>query len=162
WEVQKATKSADISIMRRTLSDVVHTLRQFLSRAVESGSGQNVSEEEREYKDLTNKKSELDKELSVATKDETAAEERHQAIRLEIENTETDSGAAEREVLRLGAAEHECENVIARLEYESAAIVRDRDDFKRELDEAVVLIGRAAAEYYPRVISGDIINEDRA
>ena len=161
WEVEKATKSDDVSILRRTLKDVVHTLRQFLSRTIEQGGRSSTAEEEREYEDLTNKKTELDRRLMAATKDEAAAEEHHRDIRVKIENNESEGRAAEREVFRLGAEKRECENVFSRLEYEYNAIMRDRDEFKRELQEAVILIGRGAADYFKLEIAGEIVSEDR-
>ncbi|OGG41895.1 hypothetical protein A2837_01635 [Candidatus Kaiserbacteria bacterium RIFCSPHIGHO2_01_FULL_46_22] len=162
WEVQKAVKNDDVSVLRRAMTDVVHTLRQFLSKASLQGERSSIVEEEREYEDLTGKKNELDKQLATASQDEIQAEEQHRAIRTKIENSENEGRAAEREVFRLGAEKRECENVLVRLEYEYNAIVRDRDEFKRELQEAVILIGRNAADYFKLEITGDIVNEDRA
>jgi len=162
WEVQKAAKHEDISVLRRALTDIVHTLRQFLSKAALQGAKSDIAEEEREYEDLTGKKNDLDKQLATATKNEALAEEHHRVIRIKIENDENEGRAAEREVFRLGAEKRECENVLTRLEHEYNVIVRDRDEFKRELQEAVILIGRAASDYFKLEVAGDIVNEDRA
>lgn len=161
WEVERTIKSDDLSLLRRTLRDLVHTLRQFLARSVEENDQGNLAEEEREREDLLGKKDALEKKLSDASKNEQAIEDNYRLIRTKIEVGESEGRAAEREVFRLGGEKRECENSLSRIEYEWEAIIRDRDDFKRELQEAVVLIGRDASMYFNTEISGDIVNEDR-
>lgn len=162
WEVERAVKSDDLSLLRRTLRDLVHTLRQFLSRSVEESGPGNMAEEEREREDLLGRKAELEKKLTAAIKDEQVAEDKHRTIRFKIEANESEGRAAEREVFRLGSEKRECENTLSRMEYEWEAVLRDRDDFKRELQEAVILIGRDASMYFNTTVEGEIVNEDRA
>lgn len=162
WEVERAVKSDDLSLLRRTLRDLVHTLRQFLMRSVEEHDGGNMAEEEREREDLMGRKADLEKKLGEATKQESLVEEKYRSIRAKIEASESEGRAAEREVFRLGSEKRECENTLSRIEYEFDAITRDRDDFKRELQEAVILIGRDASMYFNVIVEGDIVNEDRS
>lgn len=167
-DVEKAIKKDDVSLLKRSLTDIVHTLRNFLRQAGQQEID-TVSHEERELKKLNDLKKDLDKDLAKATEKESEVEKDYNTVRQEIEAEASESRAAEREVFRIVNEERECETLISRLEYELLVLDRDRNEFKRELQEAVALIGRGAADYYQIDILVDgktltkdqIIKEDR-
>ncbi|MEX2340737.1 MAG: AAA family ATPase [Candidatus Paceibacterota bacterium] len=161
-EAEKALRSDDISHLRRHIQDIVSTLRRFLSRAAENPLTN--EDDEKEQDQLKSKKEELDKLLEETTKEEALGEEKYNQVRIEIEADQSESREAEREIFRIVNERREAENSLSRLQYEEEAVMRDREEFKRELQEAVALIGRAAADYLRYEIKEDmsaIIKEDR-
>lgn len=168
---QMATKVAqkdDVSILQRGLADIVHTLRAFLKRNAGRDAVTTVDEEE-ELSRLTKEKHSVDARLEKATGIEQDAEDAYQTIRREIEAEASESREAEREMFRIVSEERECEAVLTRIDYELSVLERDRNEFKRELQEAVALIGRGAADYFTIEITADgkvisnelIVKEDR-
>lgn len=161
-EAEKALRSDDISHLRRHIQDIVATLRRFLSATMETSS--NNDEDKNEREELKSKKKELDDTLNTAIKEEALAEEKYNQVRVSIEADQSESREAEREIFRIVNDRRETESTLSRLQYEEEAILRDREEFKRELQEAVALIGRAAADYLQYEINEDkssIIKEDR-
>ncbi len=167
-EVEKAIKKDDVSLLKRSLTDIVHTLRNFLRQASVQ-EVDTVSLEEKELKKLNDIKKDLDKDLSKVTESEAEIEKEYNTVRQAIEAEASESRQAEREVFRIVNEERECEGNISRLEYELSVLERDRNEFKRELQEAVALIGRGAADYFHSEITIDgatlskeqIVKEDR-
>lgn len=145
-EVEKIAKSDDASLLRRALGDMARALRQFLSRAKDGGSFE-LREFEKERDVLMVEKSALEIKLKAAEEKETAAEEAYRRIQHSIEADQSESREAEREVFRLINERREVESELNRIEIERNGWTRDQDDFKRELQEAVVLIGRGASDY---------------
>lgn len=161
-DTTNALKSDDISHLRRSLGDLVHSLRQFLARAIERPGSD--SAEEAEYEELKKQKVELDKKLKSAEVEVEAAEKAYQEIRSSIESDQSESRDAEREVFKLVNDRREAEAELSRLEFERSGIERDREDFKRELQEAVALLGRDATQYLEYKVDAtkpEIEKEDR-
>jgi chromosome segregation protein len=161
-EAEKALRSDDVSHLRRHIQDIVSTLRRFLSASIETSSSNDDDEKERV--ELKSKKEELDQVLNRTAKEEALAEEKYNKVRVSIEADQSESREAEREIFRIVNERREAESSLSRLQYEEEAVLRDREEFKRELQEAVALIGRAAADYLQYEVKEDksaIIKEDR-
>lgn len=145
-EIEKAIKESEVSLLRRALTDIGRTLRQFLSRTTHNTENDSNVEKD-ELKALQSKKAQTDEELKLAEQAEEAADKEYRTIQREIEQDQTESHEAEKEVFRLVNSRRECEAELTKLQYEETAIARDRDEFKRELQEAVALLGRGASDY---------------
>ncbi len=146
-EAEKAAKTDDVGLLRRAFQDAVRSLRQFLSRAENDDKNTDLLEFQKERSTLADKKTSLEKELGLAERREAEAESIYRDIQRAIEADQSDSREAEREVFRLVNERREIENELNRLVIERHTWNRDQEDFKRELQEAVVLIGRSATDY---------------
>lgn len=166
--VDKHSKSDAVPVLQRALLDIVHTLKKFLQNA----SGKSTVSTEAEEKELSNiskERESLQSDLKTAEKNETELTVQYESLRASIEAESQESREAEREVFKIVGEQREKENQIARIDAELSALDRDRNEFKRELQEAVVLIGREAAQYFNfeivsdgKTISNiDIVKEDR-
>lgn len=166
--VERMVKEESVPLLRRALTDIVHTLNGFLARA-ETGGEAGTEAEESELSALQDEQKSLDQELSSAGAEEARVQAEYDRVRAAIEAEASESREAEREMFRIVGEERECEATIARIDHELAAIMRDRDEFKRELTEAVALIGRGATEYLTATVVEDgavvadaaIVAEDR-
>lgn len=145
-EVEKAARNEDVGLLRRALGDMVRTLRQFLGQAKDDGAGE-LRELENERNKLAVEKTELEKKLRLAEENETSADQAYRVIQRSIEDDQSESREAEREVFRLINERRDIESELNRIEIERNGWTRDQDDFRRELQEAVVLIGRGASDY---------------
>ncbi len=145
-EADRAAKESDVSLLRRSIADFARTLRQFLAQAVHKDDPATEAEQT-ELARLREQKSQVDAKMESASQAETEADESYQKIRSLIEADQDQSREAERRVFALVGERRECEAALSKLEFEETALTRDRDDFKRELQEAVALLGRGATDY---------------
>lgn len=144
---EKALKSTDASFLHRSLKDVVHVLRKFISQSAGSLEVSTDAEEE-ELEDLKKSQKECESEIDSAHQEETALTAQYEELKHSIEAEQSESRNAEREVFRIIGEQRECENLISRIDQEISVLERDRGEFKRELQEAVALIGAPAARYF--------------
>lgn len=165
---EKALKSEDVHFLQRSLKDVVHVLRKFISQS--SGTAEvSTDTEQRELQDLQNTQKQCEIEITAVEKKEALLTTQYDALKASIEAEQSESRNAEREVFRIVGEQRECENAINRIEQELSVLERDRGEFKRELQEAVALIGAKASGYFNFEILSDgnavtnkeIANEDR-
>lgn len=166
--VDKAIKHDDASHLKRALSDIVHMCKKFIQHA-EGNVTVDTATEEKELKDIQKELAETEKAITSAKEEEEKKTEAYEKVRAAIEAESAESREAEREVFRIVGEQRERENELARIDHELQVLERDRNEFKRELQEAVSLIGAGASKYfeYEIVIDGvvisntDIVAEDR-
>lgn len=145
--VDKATQSDDASQLKRALSDVVHTFRKFIQGA--SGVVEvDTTSEEKELKESEKELAGVEEDMQEIEKEEQGLSEKYDAMKKAIEDDSHESRQAEREVFRIVGEQRDAENILARIENELSVLDRDRAEFKRELQEAVSLIGSGAAQYF--------------
>lgn len=160
-EVEKAIKLEDVSTLRRALMDLARTWRQFLNNSVQDSPNSSAREDENEKQLLEQKKRELDNEAEKLTHEEGSAETRYNEIRQAIEADQSKSHEAEKAVFKIVNERQEVERSLSQIEYALTAVERDREEFKRELQEAVVLLGRNANQYLDFPVPADSLTEDR-
>lgn len=165
---EKALQDENVQVLRRALSDIVHTLKAFLMKTGSQDTGGTHSEEI-ELKALEQQKAALETELARIDIREKELQNEYDTVRSAIESEESENREAEREVFRIVGEQRECETALEKIEHEHMVVMRDRDEFKRELQEAVALIGRGASEYLMTSIveeekelnTEDIVSENR-
>jgi chromosome segregation protein len=146
-ESNKAVQKDDIALLKRALTDVVHSLKTFLTKAKENDSVDTRAEED-ELASLSKEKNGVDDTLAGVTTAETDLQNQYNAVKVAIEADASESREAEREVFRIVGEQREAESKLARIDNELMVLERERTEFKRELQEAVSLIGRDAASYF--------------
>ncbi len=164
-DTERYFSSNDTSLLQRALKDVIHKLKTFLTQAGDSAEAIDTKEEEAELQELKTEKEKLSGKLQVVEVTEKEAETKYNSIKAAIEADMNESREAEREVFRIVGEQREVEVVLSRIDSELSVIERDREEFKRELQEAVVLIGRAAASYFNFTVLKDgepLTNKDIA
>ena len=157
-QVGKALQKNEVTILQRALSDIVHRLKLFIERSSEAKD--TTSEfDKKELARLKDEMSALTKRVADATKDEAKARAAYEGIEQARAAAATDGREAERAVFRLVGEQRELETKLERIDRELSILDRDRNEFKRELQEAVALLGRAAAAYYDFKILDEAGNE---
>lgn len=150
-QVSKALQKEEVGFLQRALSDVVHRLKLFIERSATTTD----STAEFDVKELRRLKEEIEKlakRVAEAQQTEMVARKKYAELEQQRTKDATDGREAERAVFRLVGEQRELETQIERIDRELAILERDRNEFKRELQEAVALLGRAAAAYYEYVV----------
>lgn len=159
--VGKHSKSDSVPVLQRALQDIVHTLKKFMQN-VSGVVTVSTDAEEKELAEITKARHELVGELKATEQQESKLTTEYETLRASIEAESQESREAEREVFCIVSEQRECENELARIDAELGVLERDRNEFKRELQEAVVLIGRDAAGYFnfEIVVDGKTVRND--
>jgi len=167
----EALATNDSKVLARALRDIVNSLRMVLQHALQKNEQHNPHEEENELHRLQKVKEKQDDELAHIVKEEDQFRLAYDALKASIDTDISRTREAEHKMFALMQEERDVSSSIDRLERELGMLERDRDEFKRELQEAVSLMGRDAALYYEFKIIGEdgnevpqtvIVGEDRA
>ncbi len=146
----------DVSVLRRVLKDIVSTLGSLLHAATKISHKKGSEDEESELKDIEKQKAHQDATLAHLEKEERELERDYEELKASIEAEHSENREAEREVFTIMNEQREVEAQLGELDRELATLERDRNEFKQELQEAVSLLGRNAANYF----SFEVKNEE--
>lgn len=124
------------------LSALVTLAKEFLHKIMRAQETTGDSVE-----DLKRKKDGLEKELENVRAEQERTTKAVSELRAKIEGEKDANREAERELFQAMAKRSELETVLAKLRAREDMLVRDDQQFKMELGEASVLIGREVAEY---------------
>ncbi len=152
---ERASKDADSGELLRILEGIVRRLRSFLNDISREGVKEDEGSKDEDERDtFVAEKKKLDGLLQDCEKEEEQLRAEYEALKTSIEAELSESRDAEREVFRIMGREQELQSALASIEREKHSIERDRMEFKRELEEAVSLIGRGVTEYFNFVVLG--------
>ncbi|HMO78520.1 MAG TPA: chromosome segregation SMC family protein [Candidatus Paceibacterota bacterium] len=157
-QVSKALQKKETSFLERALSDIVHRLKLFVERATEK-TDDSSDFDKKELERLQTEVAKLSKRVTVTKEVEDQARETYAAIEQRRVQEATDGREAERAVFRLVGEQRDLEAKLERIDRELSVLDRDRNEFKRELQEAVALLGRAASDYFNHIIKDEEGNE---
>ncbi len=146
-DAKQALAASDTQAISKTLERVIHSLRTFLAKKPIL-QARDSSADEAELERLKHELKELAHQVEKARVIEQEAEARVSTLRANKETAATKNHEAERDMFTLREEQRELQITVAQIDRELAVLQRDRDDFKRELQEAVTLIGRAASDYF--------------
>ena len=159
---EKALHRGGEQTLARALADVVHQLRSFLKKNEAVAIDPTVADREA----LAQLRDQLPRLHKTAAALETAVLEAESAVVKLRSAKVTDlelQREAERSMFSLLQQQRDFEAAIRQIDTELQGVERDREDFKRELQEAVSLLGRGAAEYLSFVVtteSGEAVTNE--
>src|SRR3989344_3731472 len=143
-----AGREADAAGLRRMIESMVRTLRSFLNETARIHK--DTPEEarfERECSQLRKEKEDSDRTLSALEYEEQSLSREYEALKHSIEAEQSESRAAEREMFRIMGRQRELTEIQNMLAREGQMLVRDREEFTRELHEGAALIGHDIVSY---------------
>lgn len=135
-------KSNDLSHIKSVLIKIKETLSSFLDSNKNSQAENRVVELEKEITLLKERKIDTDKDAKVAESELSKLSKEYDALQKEIEKEKDSSRDAEKEMFRIIAEENELRGKISVIRVEEEKLRLQKEDFKRELTEGAVLIGR--------------------
>lgn len=159
-KITQAEQVYDVVMLKQILVAITQLFQQFIT---ERRSHAPTSDESlaQEIERITQKRAEVLMQLQSISEQETALLERIGVARKTIEDSKTDMLEAERKLFELQTKKSEIENTLNRLRMEQEVVFRRREECNREIQEAVVLIGREAHGYESFVVDeSQVVTED--
>lgn len=160
--VEEVLKQGDADKISKTLKSIVASLSQFVEKE-EVVTLDTSKEDSIELAKLQKELPVAQKEMRAAVDSKNACADVVMAARSELEQKSTETHEAERSLFEFMNQERELRQAITVIDTELQVLERDRNDFKRELQEAVTLLGRGAAEYFSYAVTdanGVVLTED--
>lgn len=151
---EKALGRGGESELERALNDLVRQLKSFIQKT----EGEIIDTSEADKAELAAVEAAVAKaEAAVAKAQaiEQSAQEAVEAARAKQVSATEQNRDSERELFELLNEQRELDNQLSQTDRELAHLERDREDFKRQLQEAVALLGRGAADYFSLEIMSD-------
>ncbi len=145
-----ADSEEEVSRLRATVRTMLDAVVSFVTEAAHG----KVRDEARiasftaEKHALEKTKHSQDEMSAVVAKNEDGLRDEYESLKRAIEADRSESRGAEREIFEIMGREREVESLISSVDRELRVLERDREDFKREIEEAMSLVGRAAADYF--------------
>ncbi len=149
---EEAVAHGEIRVLAQALRDIVHALRVLLSQAEKREAPAETEADERELRVLTDEKAVVEKRLAALVAEEAKLADNYDAMKAAIEAESSKSRATEHEIFAIMNEQRTVEETVDQIERELTLLERDRQEFKRELQEAVSLLGRGAALYFEYVV----------
>src|SRR3989344_5095651 len=136
----------DSGILLATIGRIKEVMHIFLERH-RGKKNQDTIDMAKEIDRLSEKKKVLEQKLLLIQDGELAAQQEEHSLRAEIDKDKDSSRDAEKEVFRILARQNELQGALNALRARTQALLHLEGDFKRELTEGVLLIGREILEY---------------
>lgn len=140
------SESSDINFLKNLIFDIKSLISDFIKERRGFSSSENGSFDI-DINNLNNKKKEVDEKIEELNSQERELEKEIITLRREIESSKTDMLDAERKVFELQTEKSEFENKLNRISLKRESLNRDEEEFRRELQEAIILAGREAINY---------------
>ena len=144
--VEGVPEEGDATILKEAFRKVRGALKALLEkyRAKKNATAEGL---DAELRALAEKKREMEKKLSEIQKAETEVTQDEKKLRAEIDKEKDSSRDAEKEVFRIMARQNELHGMLNALRLRQSEIEHLEGDFKRELTEGTLLVGREVLEY---------------
>jgi chromosome segregation protein len=141
-----------------SLVEIKQMLFGFISSHKNKEDSALIAEVERELVELKKKKTEFEKTLKNLDEAERSRTLEYNELRQRIEREKDSNRDAEKNVFRIIARQNEVRGVLNGIKTREDKLVFEEEAYKREMQEAYVIVGREAVDYKDLVL----IEEDRA
>ncbi|MBP9763561.1 MAG: AAA family ATPase [Candidatus Pacebacteria bacterium] len=165
-QISSDVENADISVLKNALNKIKDALSNFILERRKAPQETDLSLV-KDIEDLKNKIIESQEKSKKLEEKEKALENIIFNLRQEIESSKTTMLDVERNIFEMETKKGQLMSELNRISIEESALIRVEEDFKRELTEAMVLVGREAVDYESEVLdegverNRDIQNEKR-
>lgn len=145
-EVSAPEDEPAVDVLLATIVRIKEVMRAFLlrHRKMKDAGTDDVA---KEIEALTERQKELEEKLKRVQDAEITAEEEERSLRAAIDREKDSSRDAEKEVLRIMARQNELHGMLTALRVRAHEIAHLENDFKRELTEGALLVGRDIVDY---------------
>ena len=152
--VEDVSEDGDVSALKEAFRNIRGALRALLEkyRAKRYSGADGLNADTRL---LTEKKKEVERKLSDIHRAEQVAQREEYSLRAEIEKEKDTSRDAEKEMFRIMARQNELRGVLNGLRIRLHEVEHLDADFKRELTEGALLVGREILKYENEKISSE-------
>ncbi|MFA5934651.1 MAG: AAA family ATPase [Candidatus Paceibacterota bacterium] len=170
-EIESVWNNIDISNIKNIFENIRKILKNFIDTNKETEDRQAINDLEAEIKNLEVEKKSYEVKISEAQRLEDELLEQYTFLKNEIEKERDSNRDAEKSMFRIVAEQNDIRGKLSMLESRESRIRHDEEEFKRELQEASILVGVLALryrDYWPIGIDGQaltfeqVVNDPRS
>ncbi len=125
-------------------NQVLQLLKAFISKHKGKSDSAFVFDLEREINSIESNKKKLEEKLQHILAEEKKTSEHYESIKIAIEKEKDTDREAEKEVFRIIGRQNELRNIVNTLESKYSHVLFEEDNYKKELGEAGIVVGRSA------------------
>lgn len=145
-KIKESEKSNDVGAIKSILLSLKESLKAFIQRN-KTEKDSSFQETEKEIEKLKTQKKDLEQEIVKIVKEEASLASEYSRLQKEIEKEKDTNRDAEKKVFEIMATQNELISKINIVKVKEEKVSIEETDFKRELGEAGVLIGREILDY---------------
>lgn len=158
-QISEDAKSEDISVLKNALGKIKDAISNFILERKKAPQETDLSLI-KDIEDLRTKITESQDKTKRLEEKEKALENMIFNLRQEIESSKTTMLDVERKIFEFETKKGQLQSDLNKINMEESALIRVEEDFKRELTEAMVLVGREAVDYESEEVKGDFLDRD--
>jgi chromosome segregation protein len=158
-KVREAEMTEDVGALRSLFGKVRSLLSDFISKNKDQNDHQENTEYEKEMETLSHDKHSFEKKLLEIKHGEATLSHDYNKIKEEIEKGKDQNVEAEKAILKIMTRQNELHGKLSHLQAREEKLVIEEEDFKRELQDAMLLAGREAVNYDHFVL--ETVGEER-
>jgi chromosome segregation ATPase len=165
-QISQEANTDDISVLKNALNKIKEAISIFIAERKKAPQESDLNFTA-DIEELRNKVAEAQERAKKLEEKEKALENMIFNLRQEIESSKTTMLDVERKIFEFETKKGQLQSELNRINIEESALIRVEEDFKRELTEAMILVGREAVDYESEEIpegiekNRDIQNEKR-
>ncbi len=152
-DIEEVVKKASLL---ESIIDIKNLLAGFVSLHKRKGDSVNIEEVEKELIELHHKKTDLETSLKDTDENERAKTLEYNNFRQRIEKEKDSNRDAEKNVFRILARQNEVRGFLNALKTREDKFAVEDAAFKRELNEAYVIVGRECMDYKEVAMSDEL------
>lgn len=145
-KIAEALNTEDTNALKAAMNEIRTLFGSFLSHH-KTAEVESSNDEEKEIALITDKMKELSKNLEEVGQEETAQAAQYAAIKAAIDTEKDKNVESEKAILRIMSRQNELHSELQTIKAREEKVRVEEDEFKRELHEAAMLIGREAMAY---------------
>ena len=161
-EVVQVIEGMDaITDVKKLWSEIIGALRGFIAKHRSSVDSALISEAEKDIASLSGERGRYEAKLKDATEKEAKFVREYEELKSTIEKEKDTNREAEKDVFKIIARQNEVRHILETLTAAINVLAREEENFKHELGEAGVIVGREATEYSHGAIESRSMQEER-
>jgi chromosome segregation protein len=143
---------SSIEDAKRLFGEILGTLKSFIAKHRGVSTSSLIGEAEKEIAALTGQKEDQEGKFRAAAENESSLIRSYTELKNSIEREKDTNREAEKDVFRIIARQNEVRNTISNLQTRLNSLAHEEEQFKKDLGEAGMIVGREALDYRTIVI----------
>ena len=141
-----------VGTIEQIFNNILNVLRAFVSKHKGKSDSAIITDIEKEISTLENDKSTCDRKLAGIIAEEREIHAKYESVKTTIEREKDTNREAEKEVFKIIGRQNEVRASVNELSTKYNQILFEEDNYKKELTEAGILVGRMAVNFKEIII----------
>lgn len=150
--IDEVSRLDKVGTIEQFFNNVVNILRTFVAKHKGKSDSALITDIEKEISSLESNKLSCEKKLSNISAEEREIHAKYESVKMIIEKEKDTNREAEKEVFKIISRQNEVRNILTDLNAKYSQILFEEDNYKKELSEAGILVGRMAVNFKDIII----------